>query len=140
EGISVIPQMRVYDPKTGDDRELRLINTQGQAARPDELGRIMFSQTEVYKNFYPFQDLYDYDSRTDNRERLTHGARARDPDVTRDGRFVYFVQSLGVSQRLMRASLVEDRSGLRKLGPLEVVWDPGYPWQMYAPRVSPDGK
>ncbi len=136
DGMGVIPQWRVVDPSSGKDSKLDLISSQGQAATPEANGHVIMSMVEVHRTFYPFNDLFDYDIKAGRFTQITDGLRARDPDVSRDGRYVYFIQSLGVRMRLVRAPLLADRT----LGPYEVLWDPGGAWQMYTPRVSPDGK
>lgn len=138
-GLGMLPQMRNVDPKTKKDRKLDLITQQGQAARPEENGHVVFSQVEVVRTFYPFNDLFDYDVKSGKVHRLSTDLRARDPDVTRDGAWVYFIQNLGTRSRLLRAPLAFE-DGVRQMGAYEVIWDPGATWQMYTPRVSPDGK
>lgn len=142
EGYSRIPQLRVIDITSGDltsgsDRELDKFNGQGQSAQPGADGHVILSQIEVWRTFYPFHDLFDYDLGSGRFTRLSEGLRARDPTVTADGRTVYFVQNLGTRSRLMRAPLLRD-SGSVSLGKHEVVWDPGGSYQLYVPRLSPD--
>ncbi|MCC6810029.1 MAG: PD40 domain-containing protein [Deltaproteobacteria bacterium] len=138
ESFSTLPQMRAVDPASKKDEKLDLITAQGHAAWPEPNGHVVFSQVEIVDTWYPFNDLFDYDVQRCRFRRLTNGLRARDPDVSRDGRFVYFIQNLGVRSRLLRAPIIDD-DGDRALGPYEVIWDPGATWQMYTPRVSPDG-
>ncbi len=137
QGYSLIPSLRAIDPVSGDDRELDKITADAQLSRPEDNGHVLLSQFEVWRTFYRYQDLFDYDWRRGRFRRLTTGMRARDPAISRDGMSVFFIQNLGVRSRLMRAALSSDRA---RLGTPEVVWDPGETWQLYAPRVSPDGR
>lgn len=140
--MGVLPALRAIDPRTMQDVSITQITSSGTAARPDAKGRMIFSQTELHKNFFSFNDLFytraDQQSGTRTYERLTEGRRFREPDVSADGRYVYFVHNLGMRSRLMRAELIE-RDGELAIGAEEVLWDPPRHTQIFTPRVSPDG-
>lgn len=141
--MGVLPTMRAIDPQTLEDKPLSQITASGTAARADQQGRVLFSQSEVHKNFFSFYDLFYLDANQNETgrsfRRLTEGRRFREPDVSADGRYVYFIQNMGMRSRLMRAPINDTADGL-ELGPEQVLWDPPRHYQLYTPRVSPDGK
>jgi hypothetical protein len=134
EPQSLIPDARLIDPQTGTDRELNTITTGAQASRVDADGHYFFSQFEVSGTYYTYLDLFSGDLSGHTR-RLSYGARLRDPEV--QGGWLYLVKSLGVKTQLVRAPL---EGGEPNLDKMEVLWDPERQWQMYTPRVSPDGR
>ena len=107
-----------------------------------------FQQTEINNRFYRHNQLLRYDLRKKKIDRVSledgytnflapSGAlRARDPDVSPDGRAIVFIQNRRSINRLVYAELSED--GLR-IRPRVIL--PGKPdVQLASPRFSPDGK
>ncbi|MCK5328890.1 MAG: PD40 domain-containing protein, partial [Candidatus Latescibacteria bacterium] len=79
-------------------------------------------------------DLYRYDLESEKEKRLTHGLRARFPDLSSDGKRVVFVKNAGGTTNL---SVLEiDEAGVQNGGPL-THYDDGT--QVYDPKWSPDG-
>lgn len=123
-------------------REIRIIRPDGTAARvlakrnggtslswtPD--GRMLvFDEPEAHRVFAQYSDLRAVDVASGKVRRLTRGARAREPDVSADGRRVVFVhQHVGRSEL---ATIGLDGSGLRDLTASEA----GVQWS--GPRWSP---
>ena len=64
--------------------------------------RIVFDEPEVYRPFSICSDLLAVDVASGRRRRLTRGVRARDPDVSRDGR-----GSSSCASRAERSELAE---------------------------------
>jgi Tol biopolymer transport system component len=92
---------------------------------------VVFDELEVHDLFSTWSDLRIADVATGRVRKLTRGLRARDPDVSADGRTVVFVRELGPEAEL---DLMErDGSGLRTLVPTA----PGVEWS--GPRWSPRG-
>ncbi|MBI5197176.1 MAG: PD40 domain-containing protein [Nitrospirae bacterium] len=91
------PHIRFVRSDGSDDRFLTtsygLSTTSGLGLSylPDGSG-ILFAQLDHYRNDYLYSDLYLYRPGDRCRVRLTLGARAMDPDVTRDGLRVVFVR------------------------------------------------
>ncbi|MES2854870.1 MAG: hypothetical protein V4692_03350, partial [Bdellovibrionota bacterium] len=67
----------------------------------------------TFDRYYEYSDLWRYDIVTKKRERLTKGARAREPMVSRDGKSLIFVQSTPGSTQLSTSNA--DGTGIRVL-------------------------
>jgi hypothetical protein len=102
----------------------------------------LFDHVAVSERRYSFQDLFRQlpgsSSRyqDDTRERLTHGARARHPEVSPDGRRVVYVTNDRSTSTLRIADLsssfeLENERALVPSARFE---------QAYTPRFSPDGR
>jgi hypothetical protein len=125
-------------------REIRIMRPDGSAARVltkrnggtslswSPGGRMLvFDEPEAHRVFAQYSDLRVVDVASGKVRRLTRGARAREPDVSPDGRRVVFVhQHIGRSEL---AAIGLDGSGLRDLTGSE----PGVQWS--GPRWSPQG-
>lgn len=95
---------------------------------------IIFSQTDTYRDIYRFFDLFEYDTKTEETRRLTRGMRAREPDVSPDGRRIAYVVSAAGTSHLALSDLddiVHSRRILVRSKRSEVV---------YTPRWSPNGR
>ena len=92
---------------------------------------LVFDEPEAHRVFAQYSDLRAVDVTSGKVRRLTRGARARDPDVSPDGRRVVFVhQHMGRSEL---ATIGLDGSGLRDLTASEA----GVQWS--GPRWRPQG-
>ncbi len=96
-------------------------------------GSLIYEQNRRFRREYAFQDLFRWDARTGTEERLTTGARARDPSVSPDGRRVAFSKNDPPHSVL---AITDTEPG----APISTVWDPGPRGQIYQPAWSPDGK
>ena len=95
---------------------------------------LVYEQTRAYRRDYEFQDLFHWDNRTGRTERLTTGARARDPSVSFDERQVAFSMNGG-----SRSSIAV--MPLEPGGKVHIAWQgPGHFDQAYEPEWSHDGK
>ncbi|NOY91632.1 MAG: hypothetical protein GXP55_10565, partial [Deltaproteobacteria bacterium] len=83
---------------------------------------------------YFLNDLYRFDRRTHSTERLTHGRRASEPDVSPDGRRVVFTLNSAGTRHLAIADLDDVE------GTLRVIHRSRRFEQIYTPRFSPDGR
>jgi WD40 repeat protein len=128
------PRLRAM-PVGGDVHQARDVLAEDRmgafAVGPD--GSIVFEQTQEFRTAYNFQDLMRWDPITDRVERLTRGARARDPAISPDGSRVAFSQN-GNSQSWI--ALTEPHPG----APIVPLWRGARFEQAYAPAWSPDGK
>lgn len=122
------PQVRTLAGK----RLSLAIGVAALAPHPDGR-RVIVSMRAPHRDIYTFDDLFSVDVQTGSRVRLTHGLRAKEPDVSPDGARVAFVtQTAGTSQ--LELADLRDVPGthhrLYRGAPYE---------QVYTPRFSPDG-
>ncbi len=105
----------------------------GYSLHPD--GRTLyFTRTDNHRDIYFFHDLFRRDLRTGGVERLTNGMRAREPDVSPDGRRVVFTTNEAGTTHLVIAELRDVAGTARRLLTSER-FD-----QVLNPRFSPDGR
>jgi Tol biopolymer transport system component len=118
-----------------DGTRRRLVRTAGQAyAAPHPDGSsVVYSQAAPTRDLYDFHDLFVLDLGEGTSERLTHGMRAREPDVSPDGREVAFVTQASGTSRLEIAAL-DDIAGTRRTLLHSLPFE-----QVFTPRYSPDG-
>ena len=114
----------------GPQRPLVRTGSAGSCAWDPTDGSIVFTRRERHRQFYSFNDLFRLDPATGDEERLTHGLRARDPDVASDGRLAFVVGSTVGSD-----VVVADREA----GKRRVLALPGVR-EVDGPRWSPDGR
>lgn len=102
---------------------------------PHPSGRVLYcSRPENLRDIYFFHDIVRYDLESGDSERLTFGARAREPDVSADGRkIVYTVNEAGTTH-LMIAETRDVTATAR-----EIVHNQRFD-QVFDPRFSPDGR
>jgi hypothetical protein len=139
-----IYRFELGDPTESGERSEELIartNTDATATFTPE-GALMFQSLEFWRNLYSRHDLFELPEGERStagtepvRLRRTEGLRARDPDVSPDGRLVTFTVNARGTTRLM----IADRSADGALGPARVLVDGAAFDQAYTPRFSPDG-
>ncbi len=101
----------IIDAATGAEREtLARTNAGGEAAVHPDGRTIVFAKGDTYREIYFYSDLFRRDLETGEERRLTTGLRAREPDLSPDGRQVVFTISRAGTARLMIAEL-EDVTG-----------------------------
>lgn len=94
----------------------------------------VFSQSNVIKNTYSYQDLFMWRSATQTTHRLTHGERARDPAISPDGRWLVYARNKNGTMELVLREL-------NRVSRAERVLVSDADWQQIAgPRFSPDSK
>lgn len=135
----------------GTDDEPLVNDTLSQAISFGPKGKsFYFQQTEINQRFYQHNSVYRYDTERSSFSKVkladtkkykaflapSGSLRARDPDLTRDGKRMVFVQTPKGSNRLVVANIDDDGVSIH---PKEIV--PALPGvQMSNPRFSPDGK
>ncbi|TVR04645.1 MAG: hypothetical protein EA398_01410 [Deltaproteobacteria bacterium] len=122
----------VIEGEEAGPRLVRRAETGGTFAFLPDGGSVVISQRTIHRGYYGFRDLYRLDLDDGALTRLTDGARAREPDVSPDGRHVVFVTP---------------RDGRADLAVLDLeTGDVGELWQAPAwgqagrPRWMPDGQ
>lgn len=114
----------------------------GRAATVDLNGTFAFvaenkalvAETEIFKEFREYDDLFLEDLAGHGRTRLTSGERATEPDLASDGTLVYVKRTGDGGMALVRRRLTGAR-----LSEAEVLFEePGV--QVFNPRIAPDGR
>lgn len=108
-------------------------NGSGHVAPAPNGDDIIFATTDAYRDIYSFHDIFRWDPQEDSLQRLSYGLRAREPDVSPDGRNVVFTVNRNGHTTLWLADLADiegTRQPLLRRSNFE---------QVYTPRWSPDG-
>lgn len=130
----------IRDVDTGQARILAEKGGGGASVAFTPDGRhVLFSSLErqgVYRNF---SDLSAVDVESGRITRLTNGLRAKDPDVSRDGKWVVFTLARDASIGLALAEL-RSEDGRPRLGRVRLLWAPNRYSAAYTPKFSADGK
>lgn len=128
-------QIAMLDADTGADPEEVTRAAGSTCLSVSRDGRhVYYGSLDSHRDIYFFYDLFRYDRRTGERERLTDGLRAQEPDVSPDGRhLVYTVNGAATTHlAIAEARDVEDTHRI-------LVRSERY-GQVYTPRWSPDGE
>lgn len=128
------PLVRLVDVETGAARELGRANGEAYLSPTRGGEGLVWSTTADHRNLYARDDLFLHDRATGRTRRLTRGARAREPDVSPDGRRVaYTVNGAGTTHLVVAA--LDDPVGSARVLLRNRRYD-----QVYTPRWSPDGR
>jgi hypothetical protein len=128
-------QLRTIDARTGaDPGRLALVAGTGVPSPHPDGTRVVFSGIGIHHDVYFFNELYSLDRRSGDVEPLTSGMRAREPDVSPDGRHVAYVVNGASTSHLAVAELADVEDTHRVL-----VRSRRFE-QAYTPRWSPDGR
>ena len=127
-------QLRAIDRDGANPRQV--VRTAGVSyASATRNGQVLYyGQLDGHRDIYFFYDLFRHDRRTGETERLTHGLRAREPDLSPNGRTLAFTRGGAGTTHLMIADVSDIETTARVL-----VRSRRYE-QAYTPRFSPDGK
>jgi hypothetical protein len=99
---------------------------------------LFLSSLRVGNEYYLYSDLGVYDLDQDSVHWITHGLRARDPDVSKDGKWVTFTLTQKSTTFLARAPLIE-KNGEYKLGRVEKLFLGEMYDHVANPKYSRDG-
>jgi hypothetical protein len=94
---------------------------------------IAFHEQTIWRTNYFFNDVFLYDRKTHEKRRLTDGARAWNPALSPDGKWVVFEQTANSSRGLGRLAVDGD-------GTIENLVPVANMEHAYTPVFSPDGK
>ncbi len=130
-GLEERPGLRRVAP---DGRDL------GRAARVEANGTFalrspreaVVAETDVWREYRVYDDLYLLDLETGERRRLTDGERATDPDLGPDGATVVYVARPAAGEMALRQLRLDGSL------PETIFQRPGA--QIFMPRFSPDGR
>ncbi len=128
-------RIQVFALDRPDDQSTwaRVSGDPGFDAHPSQR-QVIYSRLDNHLDVYRFHDLFREDLETGRVDRLTHGARAREPDVSWDGRRVTYTVNEAGTTHLMVAELRDVEGTARRLL-TNARFD-----QVFNPRFSPDGR
>ncbi|MEY4513471.1 MAG: hypothetical protein RLZZ450_5593 [Pseudomonadota bacterium] len=134
-----VPELRLLDLRRSRDdtkRVRRIVRTANvaQLAHIPGTRQIVYSASAFHRGVYAFNELWTSELDGSRRRRLTHALRAREPDVSPDGKRVAFTTQNAGTTHLEVADLSDvqhTRRVLVRSRRLE---------QVFTPRWSPDGK
>jgi Tol biopolymer transport system component len=129
--LTRFPEIRLARPDGADDRRLVQRNGGSGLAWTPDGGALVYAELQVHRTFSLFGDLSLVDVAAGGVRRLTRGVRARDPDVSPDGRTVVFARRRGDRSELFTIGL--DGRDLKAV----TVSAEGVQWS--GPRWSPRG-
>lgn len=103
---------------------------------------VIYSAVERYHNYYQFSELLAFDLKRGHSYDITHGLRARDPDVSPDGKWLVFTMTENQTTGLAMATLErEGTDGAYRLGEIHRLSSAASKYdRVSAPRFSRDGK
>lgn len=124
----------IWEVETESGESRRVILTSGQSdLAPSSDGRYLYlSRADRYEIIYRYLDVFRYDLRTGEEERLTEGARANAVDVSPDGRQIVWSAFRGNSSDLWVA-------GTQGQDPRRMI-QTELGEQIYTPRFGPEGR
>ena len=127
------------DLKTGTTRRVRdKVLGVGMAFTPDSKA-LIYSELQKISNYYLYSDLEVYNLEDDSTQWLTHSLRARDPDVSRDGRKIVFTTVSHSSIGISTAALIKSGDEFH-LGPEKKIYHAALLDLASNPKFSPDGE
>jgi Tol biopolymer transport system component len=103
--LTRFPEVRVARPDGTEDRRVALRSGGAGLAWTPDGRRLVYAELQVHRTFAVYGDLSVADLATGKVRRLTHGARASDPDVSPDGRTIVFVRKRGDRSELFTVGL-----------------------------------
>ncbi len=128
-------QIRMIDMQSHSNQTQTIVRVAGTSyLSPVHDRAVYFSGIDAHRNVYRLNDLFQHDLRSGNTRRLTRGLRARQPDVSRDGKKIAFVVNGAGTTHLMIAN-TDDVEESKQVLLRSERFD-----QVFTPRFSPDGK
>lgn len=125
-------------------RKLQVRSTGDTAVSFTKAGETFFNSVDIYSDLFAFGDLFSLppDATSPNgiepeRNRMTRGFRAFEPDVSRDGRRLVFTTNHRGTRYLQIADVASEPHELRNVHALVPSDDFE---QVFTPRFSPDGR
>lgn len=112
----------------GKDERISIVNGNGTFALAG--GKALVAESDVFREYETYDDLFLVDLATGAKARLTWGERATDPELSADGATAVYVARTGAGRDALRL--------LRLGGEPETLLEGEA--MLHLPRLSPDGK
>jgi Tol biopolymer transport system component len=125
-------QLKVVGWTGGTPTEVVRVNGPSAAVPTKNGDRLYYSSADVFRDIYSFNDLFRFDTNTETSTRLSTGLRAREPDLSPDGKTLAFTVN-GAGTTHLAVAPADDPTARRI-----VLRSPRF-GQVYTPRWSPDG-
>ncbi len=120
-----------YDLKTGKEKSIAG-NVRSTISFLPGGNKIIYSKlSDDNKNWINIHDIYSYDMTTEEETRLTHGLRANNPNVSKDGKYIVFLFQRDGTTNVGRIDA--DGKNFKRL----TFFENGE--QVYNPKFSEDG-
>ena len=110
-----------------------------QLAFTPDSNAIVYSKIERQSQYYLWSDLFVYDLEFGFPQALTHSLRAKDPDLSKDGKWIVFAKNENSSTGIYIAPFIQD-DGDYSLGVIRELYQPKDYDVASTPRFSPNGK
>lgn len=139
ETLSKRPGFYLQNLKTGQTEWIRdkLLGV-GLSFSPDSK-KLYFSELNQWKNFSTYSDLWVYDLENRTEKQLTRGLRAKDPDVSPDGKRIAFTVTKAGSTQLAFANL-ENTGRTTRISGYEIAFHVAEFSIVSTPKWLPDSK
>jgi len=129
-----VPELRVLTLDDAKSERVTRTVSVAQTSRVPNSSELVYSAPEYHRTSYLFNDLFRIDRSGRGKTRLTHGLRAREPDVSPDGKYVAYVLHGAGTSHLEIAELSDIEHTRRPVVQSQRLE------QVFTPRFSPDGK
>ncbi len=110
----------------------------GMQFTPDSQA-LLYSEYNTLDQYSGLSDLKIYELESDTDYSLTERLRAKDPDISRDGKWVTFARAELSRVGLARAKLIKTGKDHYKIGPVETLIMPKLYERIANPKFSSDG-
>lgn len=127
-----VPELRSLSLVSGKAQRVTRVGSIGRVA-PSRSGHAVYHQVAVYRGRYSYNELFSVELERGRTRQITDALRAREPDVSPDGKYVAYVTDGAGTSHLAIAEL-GDIARTRRL----VVRSRRLE-QVFTPRWSPDG-
>jgi hypothetical protein len=129
-----VPELRTLSLDTADTTRITRTTSVAESALVHGTRDIVFSAPDFHRTTYFYNDLFRAELDSGRTRRLTRGLRAREPDVSRDGKHIaYVVHGAGTSH--LEIAELSDIAGTRR-----VLVQSRRLEQVFTPRFSHDAR
>jgi len=125
--------------KTGKVRQIRDKLLGASLAFSPDSKTLFFSEVQRQSEYYLWSDLLSYDLDNVSFDQLTENLRARDPDVSKDGKWIVFTLTERTKTGVAIASLTQEKNHYKIGTPEKIFFAANYD-HASTPKFSTDGR